>query len=143
MHHCITYARHTLGFEFSEEEAAALQGALHPLVRRLPRSARRSLYLASHTSHILHWPVPESRLLIRDLMEHATQPQFVFRHSWRPGDFVIWDNRATLHRALRFDDTNYKRELRCVATLDILAPVVVYASQHVQAATAVKIQSAR
>ena len=68
-------------------------------------------------------PVPEARLLLRDLTEHATQRQFVYRHSWRVGDLVIWDNRATMHRGMPFDDKNYRRELRRVTTLDLPIPV--------------------
>jgi alpha-ketoglutarate-dependent 2,4-dichlorophenoxyacetate dioxygenase len=118
-HHSIAHSRQTLGFEFSPEEQEALKGAVHPLVRTLPRSGRRSLYVASHASRIVDWPVPEGRLLLRDLIEHATQPEFVYRHAWRVGDLVIWDNRATMHRARPFDDTTYRRELRRVTTLDI------------------------
>jgi len=119
VHHSIAHSRQTLGFEFSESEQEALKGAVHPLVRTIPRSNRRSLYLASHASRIIDWPVPEGRLFLRDLMEHATQPQFVYRHEWRVGDLVIWDNRATMHRARPFDDSRYRRELRRVTTLDI------------------------
>jgi alpha-ketoglutarate-dependent 2,4-dichlorophenoxyacetate dioxygenase len=119
VHHSIAYSRQTLGFEFSPEEAARLTGAVHPLVRVLPRSGRRSLYLASHASRILDMPVPEGRLLLRDLVEHATRPEFVYRHAWRTDDFVIWDNRATMHRARPFDDATERRELRRVTTLDI------------------------
>ena len=118
-HHSIAYSRQTLGFEFSESEQEALRGAVHPLVRTIPRSNRRSLYLASHASRIVEWPVPEGRLLLRELIEHATQPQFVYRHCWRVGDLVIWDNRATMHRARVFDDARYPRELRRVTTLDV------------------------
>jgi len=125
VHHSIAYSRQTLGFEFSESEHEALRGAVHPLVRTIPRSKRRSLYLASHASRIIDWPVPEGRLLLRDLIEHATQPQFVYRHVWRVGDLVIWDNRATMHRARPFDDARYRRELRRVTTLDIEVPVAV------------------
>ena len=125
VHHSIAYSRQTLGFEFSQGEQDVLQGAIHPLVRTIPRSHRRSLYVASHASRIIDWPVPEGRLLLRDLIEHATQAEFVYRHSWRVGDLVIWDNRATMHRARPFDDTKYRRELRRVTTLDIEpAPVV-------------------
>jgi alpha-ketoglutarate-dependent 2,4-dichlorophenoxyacetate dioxygenase len=81
--------------------------------------------VASHASRIIDWPVPEGRLLLRDLIEHATRSEFVYRHSWRPGDLVIWDNRATMHRALPFDDTKYRRELRRVTTLDIEQPSLV------------------
>ena len=121
-HHSVAYSRHVLGFEFSAEEQENLKGAIHPLVRTIPRSLRRSLYLASHASRIVDWPVPEGRLLLRDLIEHATQPEFVYRHAWRVGDLVIWDNRATMHRALPFDDATYRRELRRVTTLDIEQP---------------------
>jgi alpha-ketoglutarate-dependent 2,4-dichlorophenoxyacetate dioxygenase len=119
VHHSIAHSRQTLGFEFSAEEAEALEGAVHPLVRTLPRSGRRALYLASHASRVLDWPVPEGRLLLRELIEHATQPEFVYRHAWRAGDLVIWDNRATMHRATPFDDARHRRELRRVTTLDL------------------------
>jgi len=110
VHHSIAYSRQTLGFDFSESEQDALKGAIHPLIRTIPRSNRRSLYVASHASRIIDWPVPEGRLLLRELIEHATQRPFVYRHQWREGDLVIWDNRATMHRAMPFDDTRYKRE---------------------------------
>jgi alpha-ketoglutarate-dependent 2,4-dichlorophenoxyacetate dioxygenase len=122
VHHSIAYSRQTLGFEFSPEEAELLKGAIHPLVRVNPRSGRRSLYLASHASRIIDWPLPEGRLLLRDLTEHATQPRFVYRHAWRVGDLVIWDNRATMHRGRPFDDGGERRELRRVTTLDLDAP---------------------
>jgi alpha-ketoglutarate-dependent 2,4-dichlorophenoxyacetate dioxygenase len=122
VHHSIAYSRQTLGFEFSESEQDALKGAIHPLVRTIPRSKRRSLYVASHASRIIDWPVPEGRLLLRDLIEHATRPEFVYRHQWRVGDLVIWDNRATMHRARAFDDAKYRRELRRVTTLDVELP---------------------
>ncbi len=122
-HHSIAYSREILGFEFSEEERDKLKGAVHPLVRINPRTQRRSLYLASHASRIIDWPIPEGRLLLRDLVEHATQPQFVYRHAWRSGDLVIWDNLATMHRGRPFDDARNRRELRRVTTLDVEAPV--------------------
>ena len=117
--HSIVHSRHTIGFDFSPEEAARLPGAVHPLVRTLPGSGRRALYLASHASHIVDWPVPEGRILLLDLTEHATQPSFVYQHIWQPRDLVIWDNRATMHRGRPFDDTRYRRELRRTTTLDI------------------------
>ena len=118
VHHSIAHSRQTLGFEFSAAEAEALPGAVHSLIRTLPRSNRRALYVASHASCIVDWPVPEGRLLLRDLIEHATQREFVYRHAWRVDDLVIWDNRATMHRATPFDDAQHRRELRRVTTLD-------------------------
>ena len=125
VHHSIAYSRQTLGFEFSEEESDRLKGAVHPLVLTNPRNGRRSLYLASHASRIFDRPVPDGRLLLRDLMEHATRPELVYRHSWRTGDFVIWDNRATMHRARPFEDTLHRREMRRVTTLDVGDPARV------------------
>ena len=121
-HHSIAYSRSTLGFEFSADEQQRLPGAVHPLVRTNPRTGRRALYLASHASRIMDWPVPEGRLLLRELTEHATQREFVYRHKWRVGDLVIWDNLATMHRAVAFDDTKHRRELRRVTTLDVASP---------------------
>ena len=123
VNHSIVYSRQILGFDFSPAEQERLKGAVQPLVRTIASSGRRSLYLASHASHIIDWPLPEGRLLLRDLTEHATQERFVYRHAWRQNDFVIWDNRATMHRARPFADASHRRELRRTTTLDI-APAV-------------------
>jgi len=119
VHHSIAYSRQVLGFEFSAEEAEALRGVIQPLVRTNPATGRRALYLASHASRIEGMSLPEARLLLRELMEHATQPRFVHRHRWQVGDLVIWDNLATMHRATPFADTQERRELRRVTTLDL------------------------
>ena len=117
--HSIAYSRQVLGFDFSAEEAARLEGAVQPLVLANPATGRRALYLASHAARVVGWPVPDGRLLLRDLIEHATQARFVYCHVCQPGDFLIWDNRATMHRARPFDDTRERRELRRVTTLDL------------------------
>ena len=122
VHHSIAYSRQLLGFEFSPEELEKLKGAVHPLVRVNPRTGRRSLYLAAHATRVMEMPVPEGRLLLRDLTEHATQRQYVYRHVWRDRDLVIWDNLATMHRSTPFDDANHHRELRRVTTLDVEVP---------------------
>jgi alpha-ketoglutarate-dependent 2,4-dichlorophenoxyacetate dioxygenase len=119
VHHSIVYSREVLGFEFDDAERDRLPGAIHPLVRTLPATGRRSLYLASHAARIVDWPLPEGRLLLRDLIEHATRTEFIYRHEWQPRDLVIWDNRTTMHRARPFDDKAYKRELTRVTTLDL------------------------
>ena len=118
--HSIIYSRSTIGFtEFSDAERAQFPGAEHPLVRTHPASGRKSVYVASHAERIIGWPVPDGRLLLRELMTLATLPQFVYRHQWRVGDFVIWDNRCTIHRGLPFDETNERRDLRRVTTVDV------------------------
>ena len=122
VHHSIAHSRQILGFEFSREEQDKLPGAVHPLVRANPRTGRRALYLASHASRIVDWPVPEGRLLLGELTERATERRFVHRHAWRVGDLVIWDNLATMHRGVAFDDTAHRRELRRVTTLDVALP---------------------
>ena len=85
-------------------------------------TGRKSVYIASHASTIIGWPTPDARLFLMDLREHATQRENTYRHSWRVGDLVIWDNRATMHRARAFDDGTHVRELRRVTTLDVEAP---------------------
>ncbi len=102
--HSILHSRGTIGFtDFSEEERARLQPVPQTLVRTHPGSGRKTLYLASHAGAIRGMKLPEARLLLLDLMEHATQRQFVYRHRWRVGDLVIWDNRCTMHRARPYD----------------------------------------
>ena len=118
-HHSIAYSRQTLGFTFSAEEQDNLRGAVHSMIRTNPRTKRRSVYVASHANRVMELPVAEGRLLIWDLMDRATQPHLVYSHEWRPGDLVIWDNLATMHRGTPFDDAKHHRELRRVTTLDV------------------------
>ncbi len=120
--HSIFHSRGLLGHtEYTEAERQSLPTVRHPVVRTLPGSGRKSLYIGSHAASIEGWPVPEGRLLLRDLLDHATERRFVHRHSWQAGDLVIWDNRCTLHRGRRYDDAKYKRDLRRVTTQDMLS----------------------
>ncbi len=101
--HSQIYSRQQVGFfDLTDEEKARFAPVQQTLIRTLPRTGRKSLYLASHAGGILGWPVPEARFFLRDLTEHATQRQFVYAHEWRVGDLVIWDNRQTMHRARPF-----------------------------------------
>ena len=101
--HSQLYSRAILGFtDFTDEERERFKPVHQCLVRTHPVTKRRSLYLASHAGGILGWPVPEARAFLRDLVEHATQRQFVYAHTWRVGDLVMWDNRQTMHRARPF-----------------------------------------
>lgn len=116
--HSVIASRATLGFtDFSDEERAALPPQVRPMVRTLP-SGRKSLYLASHASHIIGWPIPEGRMLIRELMEHATQREHVYTHTWQVGDLVMWDNRRTMHRARPFDESE-RRDMRRATVMDV------------------------
>jgi alpha-ketoglutarate-dependent 2,4-dichlorophenoxyacetate dioxygenase len=102
--HWYLHSRAQIGFaDFDANERAGLEPVPQVLVRVHPGSRRKTLYLASHAAHITGMPVPEGRLLLRDLMEHATQPQFVYRHHWTVGDLVMWDDRCTMHRGRPWD----------------------------------------
>jgi alpha-ketoglutarate-dependent 2,4-dichlorophenoxyacetate dioxygenase len=101
--HSQIFSRQQLGFtDFTEEERARFAPVRQVLVRTHPVTGRRSLYLSSHAGGIVGWPVPEARAFLRDLVEHATQRHFVYAHTWRVGDLVMWDNRQTMHRARPF-----------------------------------------
>jgi alpha-ketoglutarate-dependent 2,4-dichlorophenoxyacetate dioxygenase len=101
--HSLIHSRETIGFaDITPEEREHFRPVRHPLVRTDRRTGRKSLFLSAHAGAILGWTIPEARMFLRDLTEHATQPQFVYRHHWRPGDLVMWDNRTTMHRARRF-----------------------------------------
>jgi alpha-ketoglutarate-dependent 2,4-dichlorophenoxyacetate dioxygenase len=90
------------------------------LVRTHPVTGRRSLFLSAHAGGIVGWPVPEARAFLRDLAEHATQPRFVYSHKWRQWDLVIWDNRQTMHRVTRFDETQVRDMRRTTVAGDVM-----------------------
>jgi alpha-ketoglutarate-dependent 2,4-dichlorophenoxyacetate dioxygenase len=104
--HSLMYSRGSLGFlEYTDEEKQLFKPVRQRLVRTHPVTGRKSLYLSSHAGTIIGMPMPAARILLRDLNEHATQPQFVYVHKWRTDDLVIWDNRQTMHRGRRYDET--------------------------------------
>jgi len=101
--HSQIFSRQQLGFaDFTDEERERFKPVRQCLLRTHPVTGRKSLYLSSHAGGIVGWPVPEARAFLRDLVEHATQRQFVYAHTWRVGDLVMWDNRQTMHRARPF-----------------------------------------
>jgi len=101
--HSQMFSRAKLGFgDFTAEERERFKPVLQRLVRVHPSSGRKSLYLSSHAGSIVGWPEPEAKALLLDLTEAATQREFVYSHKWRVGDLVMWDNRATMHRARPF-----------------------------------------
>src|SRR5262249_39601442 len=102
--HSLMYSRGSLGMvDFTDEERAMFRPVRQRLVRTHPVTGRKSLYLSSHAGGIVGMPMPEARILLRDLNEHATQPRFVYAHAWCPWDLVIWDNRQVMHRGRRYD----------------------------------------
>jgi alpha-ketoglutarate-dependent 2,4-dichlorophenoxyacetate dioxygenase len=120
--HSLMHSRAVLGFtDFTAEERAALPSVVQPLVNTHPRTGRKSIYVASHASHILGMDVADGRLLLMELIEQATRTG-TYRHEWRIGDLVMWDNRRSLHRGLPFDE-RFPRDLRRVTTSDGTEPV--------------------
>ena len=118
--HSQVFSRGILGFDdFTEAERLKWAPVRQRLVRRHPGSGRLSLYLASHAGGIEGWPVPEARAFLRDLTEHATQRQFVYAHVWKPWDLVMWDNRATMHRARRYDPKEVRDMRRTTLTNEV------------------------
>ena len=96
---------------FTEEEKAALPPVRHPLARKHPETGRRAIYAGAHAESIEGIDLDEGRELIDRLNDHATQPRFTYRHDWKVGDMVWWDNRAALHRGLAFDAVKQQRRL--------------------------------
>jgi len=124
--HSLIYSRAAIGFtDLTPQETAAFRPVHQPLVRTHPVTGRKSLFLAAHAGAILGWTIPEARMFLRDLTEHATRPEFVYSHEWRPYDLVMWDNRQTMHRARRFD-RNEVRDVRRT-TLAGDAPLIAQA----------------
>jgi alpha-ketoglutarate-dependent 2,4-dichlorophenoxyacetate dioxygenase len=122
--HSIFRSRAQIGFtEFNEEIGRELPPVPQLLVRRHPGSGRKTLYLASHASHIIGWPLEEGRALIEALIAFATQPQFVYSHRWAVGDLVMWDDRCTMHRGRPYDDTKYRRDMHRTTVSDELNSV--------------------
>jgi len=110
--HSLMYSRGSLGLlDYSDEERAMFRPVRQRLVRTHPVTGRKSLYLSSHAGAILGMPMPEARIFLKDLTEHATQPKFVYVHQWRVGDLVMWDNRQMMHRVRRYDETR-PRDMR-------------------------------
>src|ERR1700742_4423132 len=110
--HSLMYSRGSLGFlDYTDEEKEMFKPVLQRLVRTHPVHRRKSLYLSSHAGKVRGMSMPEGRLLLRDLTEHATQPEFVYVHKWKLHDLVMWDNRQTMHRVRRYDQSQ-PRDMR-------------------------------
>jgi alpha-ketoglutarate-dependent 2,4-dichlorophenoxyacetate dioxygenase len=121
--HSLMTSRGALGFlDYTEEEKQMFKPVRQRLVRTHPAHGRKSLYLSSHAGSILDMSVPEARVLLRDLNEHATQREFVYVHKWTLHDLVMWDNRQTMHRVRRYDQSQPRDMRRATVAGD--APTV-------------------
>jgi len=118
--HAIMYSRRKLGFtDFSDEENQTLPPVPQVLVRRHAGSGRMGLYLASHAGRIFGMKEEEGHALLQQLIEHATQRQFVYTHRWRLHDLVMWDNRCTMHRGKAYDDLRWPRDMQRATVSDV------------------------
>ena len=98
--------------EINEDMKKAMPAVQHKMVRTIPESGRTALYIGNHATHIVDWPLAEGEQFLDELNEFATEDRFTYRHKWRDGDLVLWDNRFTLHCGTHYDDARYKRDLR-------------------------------
>jgi alpha-ketoglutarate-dependent 2,4-dichlorophenoxyacetate dioxygenase len=132
--HSLVYSRSTVSSgALTPDMAAELPGAWQVMVRVNPGNMRKAVYAGAHASHVIGWPREEGRALIQWLNVFATQPRFCFSHAWRQGDLVIWDNRATLHRATAYDTVRHKRLMQRT-TVGGDAPTVAQPEQYELAA---------
>jgi len=110
--HSWELSRENIGRVMSEQEKRDAPDNAHPLVRTHPETGRKALFMGMHASHLEGMPMEDGRARIEALEEHATQERFIFRHNWREGDVLMWDNRCLLHHADgNFDTTKYPRVL--------------------------------
>jgi alpha-ketoglutarate-dependent 2,4-dichlorophenoxyacetate dioxygenase len=121
--HSIYRSREQMGMkmsDFSEESLRARKPVHHPLVRTNARTGWKSLYLASHASHVIDWPMEKGRRLIEELIAHATRPEFVYSHAWSLHQLVMWDDSWTMHRATPYEG-GHPRHLRWCAVRELEA----------------------
>ena len=107
--HDFQYSRGLVGFKFTKEELATMGPVRHQLVRTNAANGRKSVMIGAHAKSVVGWPGDEGRALLDDLLERATRPENTYRHEWRQGDVIIWDNQAAVHRATEFDSTRHHR----------------------------------
>jgi alpha-ketoglutarate-dependent 2,4-dichlorophenoxyacetate dioxygenase len=118
--HSLATSRRRGGFSrFTDEEYRKAARVPQLLVRVIPETSRKTLYLASHIGGIHNMPWEAANQLLDELIAHATQRQFVYTHRWRPRDVLIWDNRCTMHRGMDYDDLRYVRDMRRVTIADV------------------------
>jgi alpha-ketoglutarate-dependent 2,4-dichlorophenoxyacetate dioxygenase len=130
--HSRIFSKGAIGVPFTEEELRIFAPVQQPLVTTNPRTGRHALFLSSHAGRIVGWPVAEGIILLRELAEHATQREFVYRHKWRVGDLVMWDNRATMHRGRPYEDRKYPRDLRRTTLTNGVRAVAMINAEHVR-----------
>jgi len=111
--HSLIHSRSFTGFNYwTDEERRALPPIDRPLVRFHKESGRNALCLAAHIAELKPLPHDEAQRLVWSLIDAATKPESVYIHRWSLGDFLIWDNRCTMHRGRPYDQRNHGRDMR-------------------------------
>ncbi len=115
----LVWSRGLLGYEFTAEERATMHRVRHKLVRANPANGAKSMLIGAHAEHIVGMDFDAGRALLDSLLEHATAERFRYRHEWREGDVLIWDNRACVHRATPYDATAERRLMQRTTIADL------------------------
>ena len=116
-------AREVTEYELSDDQIRSVPDVEAPVVRTHPVTGRKGLFLnEAHTSHIAGMPAAESEALLASLYRHIVKPEFIYRHSWRAGDLLMWDNCAVQHKAT-FDYRLPQRRLMYRTTVRGPVPV--------------------
>ncbi len=84
----------------------------HPIVRMHPDSGRRCVFLGDHAETVVGMDYQEGRDLVEEVNALAVRDELTYRHRWRPGDLLIWDNRCLMHRATTYDTAKKRRVMR-------------------------------
>ena len=114
------YSRARMGYtDWDAEERKAIAPVPQAMVRTIPQTGRKNLFIASHAGHIVGIDDSEAIPLINDLLAHASRREFTHTHRWRTKDLVMWDNRCCLHRGLPFDDLRFRRDMQRATVQDI------------------------
>jgi len=115
LHHSYIHFMRTREYgamELSDELKRQNPDVFHPLVRTHPADGRKALWPSTGTVlEVMGMPNPQGLDMVQELVDFATQDRFVYRHKWRKGDLLMWDNRCTLHTGTLFDDTKYIRQM--------------------------------
>lgn len=118
--HSLIYSRERMGYtSWTQEERGAATPVPQVMVRTIPQTGRKNVFVASHAGRVIGLPEAEGRALIDELIAHSTQRDFVYSHRWRVRDLVMWDNRCVLHRGLAFDDLRFRRDMQRATALDV------------------------
>src|SRR5262245_24995012 len=111
--HSWEISRSRAGARATAEEIADAPPMTHPLVRMIPETGRKALFMGEHASYFEGLPEDVGRVRLEKLLEHAVQERFVYRHKLTRGDLLMWDNRCLLHRAnTNFDAARFPRVLQ-------------------------------